>query len=172
LTQSPEEFTSLDEYMQRIKQAQKAIDWLSGEGKDFVLNSPMLDYSRQGGSEVLVLTDPMYEYILQQLKDYSDHELLCITKENCELGETKDEKKAFQALNTTFEPATKQIKHIIGQYCEKAVVSKRHWMDSNFPVTHECPSTQRQFNPVFDATKENPGNQCETSNDLKDSEYF
>jgi molecular chaperone HtpG len=50
---------------------------------------------------------------------------LCITKENCELGEKEDETKAFEDLKTEIEPAIKKIKDIIGKDCDKSVVSKR-----------------------------------------------
>jgi molecular chaperone HtpG len=85
----------------------------------------MLEYFRQKGIEVLFLTDPIDEYSFQQLKDYSDHKLICITKENCEIAETDEEKKAFEELKTKFEPICKKIKDILGKDCEKVVVSKR-----------------------------------------------
>jgi molecular chaperone HtpG len=99
-TQKPEELTSLDEYIERMKEGQKGIYWISGETKDAIVNSPMLEYFRQKGIEVLFLTDPMDEYAFQQLKDYSD-------------------------LKTKFEPTCKKIKDILGKDCEKVVVSKR-----------------------------------------------
>ncbi|KAK8880738.1 hypothetical protein M9Y10_003425 [Tritrichomonas musculus] len=124
-TQSPEDLTSLDEYVERMKEGQKGIYWISGESKEAVMNSPMLEYFRQKGIEVLFLVDPIDEYCFQQLKDYSDHKLLCITKENCEIDETEEEKKEFEELKTKYEPVCKKIKDIIGSDCEKVVVSKR-----------------------------------------------
>ena len=124
-TQSPEELTSFDEYIERMKENQKGIYWISGESKEAVMNSPMLEYFRQKGIEVLFLTDPIDEYCFQQLKEYSDHKLICVTKENCEINETEDEKKEFEDLKTKFEPTCKKIKEILGSDCEKVVVSKR-----------------------------------------------
>jgi molecular chaperone HtpG len=124
-TQKPEELTSFDEYIERMKEGQKGIYWISGESKDAVANSPMLEYFRQKGIEVLLLTDPVDEYAFQQLKDYSDHKLICVTKENCDLGETEAEKKAFEDLKTKLEPTRKKIKDILGKDCEKVVASKR-----------------------------------------------
>ena len=80
---------------------------------------------RQKGIEVLFLTDAIDEYCFQQLKEYSDHKLICITKENCEIDETEDEKKEFEDLKTKMEPLCKKIKDIIGSDCEKVVLSKR-----------------------------------------------
>ena len=122
---SGEEMTSFDEYISRMKEGQKGIYWISGESKDAVANSPMLEAFRQKGIEVLFLTDAIDEYCFQQLKEYSDHKLICITKENCEIDETEDEKKEFEDLKTKMEPLCKKIKDIIGSDCEKVVLSKR-----------------------------------------------
>jgi hypothetical protein len=43
------------------------------------------------------MIDPINEYYFQQLEAYSDHKLICITKENCEIAETDEEKKEFGA---------------------------------------------------------------------------
>ena len=40
--------------------------------------------------EVIFMVDPLDEYITQQLKDYGEKKLLCITKENLELGEPEN----------------------------------------------------------------------------------
>ncbi|KAH0795670.1 heat shock protein 83 [Histomonas meleagridis] len=124
-TQSPEELTSFDEYIERMKENQKGIYWISGESKEAVMNSPMLEYFRHKGIEVLFLTDPIDEYCFQQLREYSDHKLICITKENCEIDETEEEKAEFEELKKKFEPTCTKIKEIIGSDCEKVVVSKR-----------------------------------------------
>jgi len=117
--------TSFDEYIERMKEGQKGIYWISGESKEAVANSPMLEAFRQKGIEVLFLTDAIDEYCFQQLREYKDHKLICITKENCEIDETEDEKKEFEDLKTKMEPMCKKIKDIIGADCEKVVLSKR-----------------------------------------------
>jgi molecular chaperone HtpG len=124
-TQSADELTSLDEYVERMKEGQKGIYWISGESKEAVLNSPMLEVFRQKGIEVLFLVDPIDEYCFQQLNEYSDHKLMCITKENCEIEETEDQKKEFEELKTKLEKSLTKIKDIIGKDCEKVVLSKR-----------------------------------------------
>jgi len=122
---SGDDMTSFDEYIERMKEGQKGIYWISGESKEAVANSPMLEAFRQKGIEVLFLTDAIDEYCFQQLREYKDHKLICITKENCEIDETEDEKKEFEDLKTKMEPMCKKIKDIIGADCEKVVLSKR-----------------------------------------------
>jgi molecular chaperone HtpG len=120
-TQSLEELSNFDEYIERMKEGQNGIYWIISESKDAVISSPMLEYFRQKGIEVLFLTDLMDEYAFQQLKDYPDHKLICITKENCELGETEDEKKAFEDLKTKFERSCKKIKDFSGKIARRSL---------------------------------------------------
>jgi molecular chaperone HtpG len=103
-TQSPEELTSFDEYVERIIPEQKGIYWIYQETQDANVMSPMLDYFQRKGIEVLFLTESIKEYCFQQPKNYSDHRLLCIRKENCEIAETDEEKKRFGDFRTKFEP--------------------------------------------------------------------
>jgi molecular chaperone HtpG len=123
-TQSSAELTSFDEYVEHIKPEQKGIYWIYGETQDANMMSPMLDYFQQKGIELFFLTEPIKECCFQQPKNYSDHRLLCITKENCEIAETDDEKR-FGDLKTKFDPICNKIKHILGKDCEKVVTSKR-----------------------------------------------
>jgi len=51
--------------------------------------------------------------------------LICIAKENCEINEPDEEKKAFEDVKTKFEPICKKIKDTLGKDCKKVVVSKR-----------------------------------------------
>lgn len=124
-TESPEELTSLDEYIERMKEEQKHIYWISGESKESVISSPMLEIFRQKGLEVLFLIDPIDEYCFQTLSEFSDRKLICITKENCEICETEEEKSKFEELKKEFESVCTTIKNIIGKDCEKVVASNR-----------------------------------------------
>jgi molecular chaperone HtpG len=107
-----------------MKPEQKGIYWISGETQDAIIMSPMLEYFLQKPIEVLFLIDSINEYYFQQLKNYSDHKLICITMENCAIAET-DEEKGFGDLKTKFESTCNKIKHILGKDCEKVVISKR-----------------------------------------------
>lgn len=124
-TYSTDEMTSFDEYFERMKEDQKGIYWISGESKTAVMNSPMLEIFRQKGIEVLFLTDPIDEYCFQQLKEFSDHKLICITKDNCEMAESEEDKEAHEAVVKDYETVCGKIKEIIGEDCEKVTISKR-----------------------------------------------
>jgi molecular chaperone HtpG len=86
-----------------MKKGQKGIYWISGELKKAVAYSPMLEVFRQERIEVLFLMDPINEYSFQQLKDYNDHKLIFITKENYEIDEAEYEKAAFEAAKESLK---------------------------------------------------------------------
>ena len=116
---------SLDEYINNMKEGQKGIYYITGESKRSVNNSPFLEKLRKRDIEVLFLTDPLDEYITQQLKEYNEKKLICITKENMMLDDDKDEVESFEVVKKSYERTCEYIKNILGDNIEKVVVSNR-----------------------------------------------
>jgi molecular chaperone HtpG len=116
--------TSLDEYIERMKEGQKGIYYITGESKKSINNSPFLEKLRKRDLEVIFMVDPIDEYVSQQLKEYNNHKLICITKENLDLTdeETKDD---FETVKKDFEKVCTHIKSVLGDEVEKVVVSNR-----------------------------------------------
>merc|ERR1719502_1239966 len=65
------------------------------------------------------------EYAVQQLKEYEGKKLICATKEGLQLGETDDEKKAFEEAKAATEGLCKLMKEVLDDKVEKVVVSNR-----------------------------------------------
>ena len=124
-SKSGEDLISFKDYIQRMKEGQKDIFYLTGESRAQVAHSPFLEALRKRGYEVLYLVDPIDEYMVQQLKDYDGKKLKSCSKEGLDLEETEEEKKQKEEEKARFEPLCKLMKDVLGDKVEKVVVSNR-----------------------------------------------
>jgi heat shock protein beta len=117
---------SLEEYVERMKDGQKAIYYISGESIEAVEGSPFLERAKQKGVEVLYLTDPIDEYAVQNLTEFDGKRLQSVTKEGLKFGDETDEEKAIEeAYEEKYKPLTKYLKDVYASDVEKIVVSNR-----------------------------------------------
>jgi len=122
---SDKEMISLKEYVERMKDDQKAIYYITGESKAGVEASPFLEALKKRDLEVLFLVDPIDEYAVQQLREYDGKKLQSVTKEGLDLGLTEDEKKKQEDEKAAFEGLCKKMKEILGDKVEKVITSDR-----------------------------------------------
>merc|ERR1719379_1908640 len=100
--------TSLKEYVERMKENQEQIYYITGESKSQVENSPFMEGLKKRGLEVLYMVDPIDEHAVQQLKEYDGKKLINITKEGLDLAKDDDEKKTFEEKKANFEGLCKK----------------------------------------------------------------
>merc|ERR1711968_49696 len=123
-SKSGDEQISLKEYVDRMKEGQNDIYYITGESIAAVSASPFLESLRKKGLEVLYLVDPIDEYAVQQLKEFDGKKLKSTTKEGLDIAD-EDEKKKLEEQKAEFEPLTKLMKEVLGDKVEKVVVSDR-----------------------------------------------
>merc|ERR1711906_31680 len=123
-SKSGDEQISLKEYVDRMKEGQNDIYYITGESIAAVSSSPFLETLRKKGLEVLYMVDPVDEYAVQQLKEFDGKKLKSTTKEGLDI-EDEDEKKKLEELKAEFEPLTKLMKEVLGDKVEKVLVSSR-----------------------------------------------
>jgi len=122
---SGDEQASLGDYVARMKENQKDIYYITGESKDVVSTSSFVERLKKRGFEVVYMTEPIDEYVVQQLKEFDGKNLVSITKEGLELPEDEEEKKKSEADKEKFSGLCKVMKDILDKKVEKVVVSNR-----------------------------------------------
>merc|ERR1712013_672189 len=90
---SGDEMCSLNDYVSRMKENQKDIYYITGESKDVVGSSSFVETLKKRGLECLYMTEPIDEYVVQQLKEFDGKNLVSVTKEGLGLPEDEEEKK-------------------------------------------------------------------------------
>ncbi|CAK9079956.1 unnamed protein product [Durusdinium trenchii] len=123
-SKSGDEQISLKEYVDRMKEGQNDIYYITGESIAAVSSSPFLETLRKKGIEVLYMIDPIDEYATQQLKEFDGKKLKSTTKEGLDIDD-EDEKKKIEELKAEFEPLTKLMKEVLGDKVEKVIISSR-----------------------------------------------
>jgi len=124
-TKTGEDMTSLKDYVTRMKEGQKNIYYITGESRKSIENAPFLEGLKKKGYEVLLMTEPIDEYAMQQLKEFDGKKFICVTKEGLNLEETDDEKKKAEEEKKSNENLCKVIKETLGEKVEKVVTSTR-----------------------------------------------
>merc|ERR1712159_466490 len=123
-SKSGDESISLKEYVDRMKEGQNDIYYITGESITAVSSSPFLESLRKKGLEVLYMVDPVDEYAVQQLKEFDGKKLKSVTKEGLDIDD-EDEKKKLEELKAEFEPLSKLMKEVLGDKVEKVLISSR-----------------------------------------------
>ncbi len=121
---SPEELTTLKAYVERMKPEQNEILYLTGESRRVIENSPHLEVPAQKGYEVLYLTDPVDELMVQSVYEFEGKRLKSVTKGRFQLGTEEENKQReeqlqereekcatfLQACQQKLDPYVKQIR--------------------------------------------------------------
>ncbi|XP_003393129.3 heat shock protein 83 [Bombus terrestris] len=122
---SGDEVCSLKDYVGRMKENQKHIYFITGENKEQVANSSFVERVKKRGFEVVYMTEPIDEYVVQQMKEFDGKQLVSVTKEGLELPEDEEEKKKREEDKAKYENLCKVMKNILDNKVEKVVVSNR-----------------------------------------------
>ena len=92
-TKSDGQYVSLDQYIENMKEDQKEIYYLTGENFTALMNSPLLEVLKAKDYEVLLMVDPVDEWVVQSLTEYKEKKLKSAEKGDLELDKVDEEKK-------------------------------------------------------------------------------
>jgi molecular chaperone HtpG len=116
---------SLDEYVENMKPGQNSIYYITAESVKSIINSPFLERLRAKNYEVVYMCDPLDEYITQQVRDYKDKKLVCVTKENTDMGSDEAEREEFERSKSEFKNVCDYMKSTLSDEVEKVIVSNK-----------------------------------------------
>jgi molecular chaperone HtpG len=114
-TKSDGKLVSLDDYVTNMKEGQDSIYYITGENLSALLNSPLLEALKAKDYEVLVMSDPVDEWVVQSLTEYDGKKLKSAEKGNLNLDEVDDDKKEefsklFDFIKTNLDETIKEVK--------------------------------------------------------------
>ena len=87
---------SLKQYVAQMPASQKDIYYITGESRSVFENSPALEYFRSQGFDVLFMTDPIDEWVMQSMFQYDKKHFRPAAKGEIELDE--DSRKKSDAI--------------------------------------------------------------------------
>ncbi|MGW7688161.1 molecular chaperone HtpG [Streptomyces asiaticus] len=90
-TQDAEQPTTLRGYVERMKDGQEHIYYMTGESRSIMESSPHMEAFRDKGFEVLLLTDPIDELWVDAVPEFDGKQLRSIAKGQVDL-DSQDEK--------------------------------------------------------------------------------
>ncbi|MER5447574.1 molecular chaperone HtpG [Streptomyces sp. NPDC002764] len=90
-THSEDEPTTLQQYVERMKDGQDDIYYMTGESRQAIENSPHMEAFRARGVEVLLLTDPVDEVWVDAVGEFDGKRLRSVAKGEIDLDVQGDE---------------------------------------------------------------------------------
>ncbi|MGW8634686.1 molecular chaperone HtpG [Streptomyces sp. NPDC055793] len=88
--------TTLKSYVERMKDGQDDIYFMTGESRRAIENSPHMEAFRAKGVEVLLLTDPVDEVWVDAVGEYEGKALRSVAKGDIDLSGTEEEKSGAE----------------------------------------------------------------------------
>lgn len=125
---SGDETVSLDDYISRMKEGQKAIYYVTAENYPTAKNSPHLEIFRKKEIEVLLLTDPIDEWLVGHLTEYGEKPLTSVNKGELDLGDLAEGKSGDEPAETgaeKLEELSKRIKKVLDERVKEVRVTRR-----------------------------------------------
>ena len=124
---SSEQIVSLEDYVARMKEGQKAIYYITADSYVAAKNSPHLELFNKKGIEVLLLSDRIDEWMLSYLTEFDGKALQTITKADLDLGDLadKEENEAQKEQDKAFDSFIERVKTLLGERVKEVRLTHR-----------------------------------------------
>ncbi|MBN2701059.1 MAG: molecular chaperone HtpG [Methylothermaceae bacterium] len=159
---SESQHVSLQDYVARMQEGQEKIYYLVADSYPAAKNSPHLEILKQKGIEVLLLWDPVDEWLVGHLSEFEGTPLQSVAQGDLDLGKLADEgeDKAHELVEQGFAGVIAKIKQVFGDKVTDVKLSRR-LTDSPACLVLEDNALSRRMEsilkasgqPVFSASK-------------------
>ena len=105
-------FTTLEEYVSRMTADQTEIFYLIGESRGLIENSPYIEAFKAKGQEVLLLTDPIDEYLASHLSEYKSKKFKAADKGEAPTETSEEEKKKVEQFKPLLDALKAKISEV------------------------------------------------------------
>uniref|UniRef100_A0A8C9WA41 Endoplasmin n=1 Tax=Scleropages formosus TaxID=113540 RepID=A0A8C9WA41_SCLFO len=123
---SDTDLSSLEQYVERMKEKQDKIYFMAGTNRKEAESSPFVEKLLKKGYEVIYLTEPVDEYCIQALPEFDGKRFQNVAKEGLKFDESEKAKEKREALEKEYEPLTTWLKDkALKDKIEKAILSQR-----------------------------------------------
>jgi len=124
---NPTPAISLSDYVERMKEGQQKIYFITADSFSAVKNSPHLEIFRKKGIEVLLLSEQIDEWLGTHLHEFDGKSLQSVTKGELNLGdlETEEEKKEAEKASDTLKSMLERIKNALGEKVKEVRMTHR-----------------------------------------------
>ncbi len=159
---------TLDEYVNRMPANQKAIYYLTADSYNAATQSPHLEIFRKNEVEVLLLSDPIDEWVVNHLTEYSDKPLKSVAKGALDLDNVVDEgekdrrQKQYGAILEKFKQILKdQVKDVRVTHrltdSPACLVADENDIGANLErILKSVGQTAPEFKPILELNPDHP----------------
>ena len=118
-SKSDDNLIKLDTYIENMKENQSGIYFINAESLVSAKSSPFIERLISNGYEVIYMTEPIDEYLMQNVKEYKDKKFINASNDDLKLDLPDDESKESS------DQICSKLKEMLGDKVDKVVVSKK-----------------------------------------------
>lgn len=127
VSEGTQQNVSLDTYIERMKEGQDKIYYITADSPAAARHSPHLEVFRKKEVEVLLLSDRVDEWLVSHLHEYKGKHLQSVTKGKLDLGDLadKEDQEKTEQAEKEHGDLLKRLKESLGEQVAEVRVSTR-----------------------------------------------
>ena len=138
---------SLKDYIVNMKAEQEEIYYITGDNLSMLINSPHLEALKDKDYEVLLMVDPVDEWVVQSLNEYQGKKIRSAEKGDLDLDKDKKDEKEQEAFRALFGFVKSKLEDKV-----KEVKASTHLKDSVCCLSGDADDMSAYMEKLFKAT--------------------